>query len=231
MLLDAGTGLRNLGTDFEPERATVLLTHTHWDHINGFPFFAPFYRPGHHFRVMAGHLGQAGGIKSILEGQMAGPMFPVPLDALRAEFEFEDFTANDQFALSSDVNIKTTTLNHPNGATGYRIEHGGKALCYVTDTEHVVGSLDQNILGLIDGADTVIYDSTYTDEEFKAHVGWGHSTWQQGVRLCEAANVKRFVIFHHDPSHDDSFMEKLELEAQATFPGAIAAREGMTLEI
>ena len=143
IILDAGTGLRELGASFQaagPERSTLLLTHTHWDHINGFPFFAPLYRPGRHFRIMAGHLSEVGGVKAVLAGQMAGPMFPVPLDALKAGLDFEDFEAGDRFDLSPQVHVRTTKLNHPNGATGYRIEHEGKALCYVTDTEHVPGS-------------------------------------------------------------------------------------------
>jgi phosphoribosyl 1,2-cyclic phosphodiesterase len=227
IILDAGTGLRELGNRFlrdDARHAWLLLTHTHWDHINGFPFFKPAYVPDRHFEIMAGHL-EAGGVRNVLSGQMAGPTFPVPLETMRARLEFSDFTAGDTFRLGRDVVVRTALLNHPNGATGYRIEHGGSSFCYVTDTEHVIGAPDQNVLGLIQGADLVAYDSTYTDEEFPRHIGWGHSTWQEAVRLCQAAQVKSLAIFHHDPEHEDPFMDRVEEEAMAVFPRAFVARE------
>ena len=157
-----------------------------------------------------------GGIESVISGQMAQPTFPVPLAVMGAKMEFEDFRAGDTFKLGDDIVVKTAPLNHPDGATGYRFEHRGKAMCYVTDTEHIPGKPDENILALTEGADLVIYDSPYTDKEFVHHVGWGHSTWQECVRLCQAANVKTLAIFHHDPDHEDIFMELLALALPAT---------------
>ena len=182
---------------------------------------------------MAGHLkGRSDeGIQDILSTQMHNPMFPVPLEAMQAKLRFEDFDAGDSFSLPSDITVKTAALNHPNGATGYRIEHDGASICYVTDTEHIPGELDQNVLGLIDGADLVIYDSTYTEEEFPAKVGWGHSTWNQGMRLCQEAGAKRLAIFHHDPEHDDAFMDNLAVEAEKAWEGNFVCREGMELII
>jgi len=234
LILDAGTGLRALGKELLEEGVTeahLLLTHTHWDHINGFPFFTPAYRKEWHLEIMAGHLTEIGGVQKILSGQMATPMFPVPFDELHAELKFTDFRAGDTFDLPGDIKIRTRPLNHPDGATGYRIEYAGKSLCYVTDTEHVIGKPDQNVLDLIQGADVLIYDSTYTDEEFPKHLGWGHSTWQEGVRLARAADVKQLVIFHHDPDHDDEFMEHVEAEARELFQGATVAREHMRIDL
>lgn len=209
--------------------AHLLLTHSHWDHINGFPFFAPGFRQGYEFKIMAGHL-KDDGIREVLAGQMTQPTFPVPLEAMRATLNFEDFEAGAHFKIGSDVTVRTAPLNHPNGATGYRIEHAGKSICYVTDTEHIPGEPDQEILGLIEGADLVVYDSTYTEEEFPDKVGWGHSTWQEAVRLAKAANVKKLAIFHHDPEHDDTFMDKIAEEAREAWAGAVVAKEGMTFE-
>jgi phosphoribosyl 1,2-cyclic phosphodiesterase len=127
--------------------------------------------------------------------------------------------------------VRTAPLNHPNGATGYRLELGGRSVCYVTDTEHLPGEPDKNVLGLIEGADLVIYDSTYTDEEFPGKVGWGHSTWQEGVRLCRTAGARRLAIFHHDPDHDDSFMAAVDKTARAEWDGAFAAREEMIITV
>jgi phosphoribosyl 1,2-cyclic phosphodiesterase len=150
---------------------------------------------------------------------------------MRSRLVFEDFDAGDDFAVGPGVHVRTAALNHPNGATGYRLESAGKSLCYVTDTEHVIGSPDQNVLALIEGADLVIYDSTYTDEEFPAKIGWGHSSWQEAVRLCKQAHVKQLAIFHHDPSHEDGFMAEVERDAREMWSGAIVAREGMKLQL
>jgi phosphoribosyl 1,2-cyclic phosphodiesterase len=231
IILDAGTGIRGLGRSFLRrgiDRATLLLSHTHWDHICGFPFFTPAYDARWSMRILAGHLPHEAGIRSVLASQMTDPMFPVPLEAMRGARAFEDFVAGDTFKLG-DVTIKTARLNHPNSATGYRIEHGGVAFCYVTDTEHTPGQLDPKVLGLIEGADLVLYDSTYTDDEFPTKVGWGHSTWQEGVRLCRAAKARRLGIFHHDPDHDDAFMRAVAAEAKATWKGAFVVREGRSV--
>lgn len=232
LVLDAGTGIRGLGKTFLKDNVTnihILLTHTHWDHINGFPFFVPAYDPKRALHIMAGHLKGAEGIQNVLAAQMDNPMFPVPLSAMQAKMRFEDFVAGDSFDIYDDVHVRTAPLNHPNGATGYRIEHGGHSICYVTDTEHVPGKPDQNILKLIEGADVVIYDSTYTEAEFPSKIGWGHSTWNEGVKLCRAAGVKSMAIFHHDPEHEDAFMDKLGEEAKAEWDKTFVAREGMVL--
>ena len=234
IIFDAGTGIRNLGHWMLKKgatRASLMLSHTHWDHINGFPFFTPAFMPDNHFTIMAGHVHEEGGVRKVLSGQMAQPFFPVPLEAMRGTLAFEDFEAGDSFDLANGVHVRTAPLNHPNGATGYRVEYRGKSMCYVTDTEHVPGEPDQNVLNLIEGSDLVIYDSTYTEEEFPSKVGWGHSTWEEGVRLCKAANVRMLAIFHHDPTHEDSFMEELELTARRTWSGAIVARENMRINL
>lgn len=233
IILDAGTGIRSLGHSFMErgiKNAHLLLTHCHWDHINGFPFFGPGFNKGYEFQVMAGHL-QNDSIREVLAGQMTQPTFPVPLEAMQATLSFQDFKAGESFGLGQGASVKTTPLNHPNGATGYRIEYGGKSLCYITDTEHVPGQPDQNILGLIEGSDLVVYDSTYTEEEFKSKAGWGHSTWQEAIALSTAADVKKLAIFHHDPEHDDDFMDRVAVQARDTWEHAFVAKENMVIEI
>jgi phosphoribosyl 1,2-cyclic phosphodiesterase len=235
LIFDAGTGLLPLGRSMAARgdacETDWYFTHSHFDHIQGIPFFAPLYNPRNRFRLWAGHLKPEMDLKSVLSTMMQAPLFPIPIEIFTADVAFNDFAVGETLAPADGITIRTAPLNHPNRATGYRVEVAGKALCYVTDTEHVPGKPDANILALIDGADLVIYDSTYTDAEFPAHVGWGHSTWQEGVRLAAHANVKRLAIFHHDPAHDDAFMDEVAAQAEAMRPGTIVAKEGMTIEL
>lgn len=234
VILDAGTGLRGLGKSLlarSATRATLLMTHTHWDHVLGFPFFAPAYAADFSLDIMAGHVADNGGIRRLFSSHMSDPMFPVPLDAMNGHMTFRDFQPWDTFQLEGGIRVVTAPLNHPNGATGYRLEYDGVVICYVTDTEHVPGQPDRNVLGLIADADIVVYDSTYTEEEFPSKVGWGHSTWQEGVRLCQAAGAKRLAVFHHDPEHDDAFMGRLEDEVRQAWPAALVARDGMEITL
>lgn len=235
LIFDAGSGIRDLGrwvqqTGFS--RADLFLSHVHWDHILGLPFFAPLFESSFQLHIRAGNLKQAGhAIRDVLAVQMSAPFFPVTLDSFTAKVTYEDFVAGESIAISDQIDIQTAALSHPQGATGYRVNHCGKSVCYVTDTGHEPGTLDPVILRLIDRADLVIYDSTYTDAEFPQFASWGHSTWQQGVRLCQAAQAKQLMIFHHDPDHNDGFMDEVAREAQQLWAGAHVAQEGTTLTI
>ena len=232
LVFDGGTGLRPLGEHLRNTPAVDLdlfFSHSHFDHISGFPFFSPLFVPSNRLSMWAGHLLPDRTLREVLCTMMAVPLFPVPLEIFTAETNYHDFRAGDTLSPKPGVTVRTAPLNHPNNATGYRVEFSGKSICYVTDTEHLPGQLDRNILGLIQDADIFIYDSTYTDEEFPRFVGWGHSTWQQGVRLADAAGVKTCVIFHHDPSHADDVMDGIAAEAERVRPGTIVAREGMIL--
>lgn len=234
IVLDAGTGLFMLGKSLLKrgvKTATLLLSHSHTDHIIGFPFFAPAWVGTFGLTIMAGHLTDNGGVKEIFETAMRDPVFPVKLGDMGGATKFTDFHVGETFKIGDDVTVKTAPLNHPNGATAYRLEAEGKSLCYVTDTEHVPGQPDQKVVDLIKGADLVVYDSTYTDDEFPKKIGWGHSTWQEGIRLCKAGGVKRLAIFHHDPDHTDEFMDRVDDDARHTWDKAFVAREGMVIPL
>jgi phosphoribosyl 1,2-cyclic phosphodiesterase len=232
MVFDGGTGLRLLGNELIRGGQSVDLdlfySHTHFDHICGLPFFAPCYDEQSKIRIWAGHL-NGKGIEAVLNNMMIAPLFPIPMGIFTAKIEFIDFTAGQVLVPHPGIRLSTGPLNHPNDATGYRLEYGGKIVTYITDTEHRPDGLDPNVLKLIDRADVMIYDASYTDAEYLEHRDWGHSTWEEGVRLANAAGVKTLVIFHHDPGHDDDFMDHVAADAAIARPGTIVAQEGLVL--
>ena len=239
LIFDAGTGIRTLGLELArqaPLDIDIYFTHTHLDHLSGLTFFAPLFDRRNSVRLWAGHLEPPYSLKKVVSNLMQAPIYPVTLDIFHASVNFIEFAAGDALSCGP-VTMHTAPLNHPNGATGYRIEHGGKSICYITDTEHREGGPDKTIVELCRGADLMIYDSSYTDEEYPRYKGWGHSTWQEGMRVADAAGVGTLAIFHHDPSHDDAFMDDVAKKAAALRPGSapgglprvVVAHEGLTL--
>ena len=234
IIIDAGTGIRELGISLIKQggqvEADLLFTHTHLDHVNGFPFFGPFYNPNNKFRLHAGHL-EGNDIENVLKNMIiTEPMFPVPASVILGSCEFNDYNPNDSLDLGDGIMVQTAPLNHPNGACGYRVEYMGHVIAIVTDTEHYE-ELDENVLKLAKDADVMVYDSAYTDEEYSKFKGWGHSTWQEALKVAEAANVKKTVLFHHDPSHDDNRMDEIAEVAAAARFGTEPAREGMVIKV
>jgi phosphoribosyl 1,2-cyclic phosphodiesterase len=235
LILDAGTGLRPLGKALAAASgdidADIFFSHCHIDHIVGLPFFAPCYVPGTRLRLWAGNLLPEYRLEQILRRMMAEPLFPIGFDTLKAQIEFHDFRAGDVLQPHSELTLRTAPLCHPGRATGYRLEYRDRSIAYITDTEHRPGQMDRNVLWLAHGADLMIYDCNFTEQEFARYVGWGHSTWQEGVRIAQAAAVKKLVMFHHDPDHDDVFLDRIGSEARKLHPDTIVAREGETLHL
>jgi phosphoribosyl 1,2-cyclic phosphodiesterase len=237
LIFDGGTGIRVLGQSLlnqMPVEAHLFFTHSHWDHIQGFPFFTPAFVPGNRFHIYGAPAPTGASIQDRLSDQMHHPNFPVPMRIMGAELQFNDLEAGQPVKVG-EVVVENSPLNHPGQAVGYRINWRGHAAAYVTDTEHFPDRLDENVLQLAQNADVMIYDATYTDEEYYSErsckVGWGHSTWQEAVKVAKAANVKTLVIFHHDPLHDDDFLDRVGEQVMQAFPNGIMAREGMILQL
>ena len=237
LIFDGGTGLRVLGQSLlsqMPVEAYMFFTHSHWDHIQGFPFFVPAFIKGNRFHIHGAPAPNGATIKQRLNDQMLHPNFPVPLQIMGADLQFYDIAMRGNLQIG-DVTIENAPLNHPGDATGYRISWNGYAAAYITDTEHFPDRLDENVLTLARNADVLIYDATYTEEEYSSpassRVGWGHSTWQEAVKVARAANVKKLVIFHHDPLHNDDFLDRLGEQAAQEFPDTLMAREGLSIQL
>ena len=244
-VLDCGTGARPLGVHLmanapKPISATLLLTHTHWDHIQGFPFFIPLFVPGNSFTV-CGPTGANASLPEVLSGQMEFTYFPVELAQLGAGIVYQDLTEGAQDI--GGVRITAQLLNHPATALGYRIEADGVALLYLCDHEPYWESLwhtgkepgkmdsilhdgDRRHAAFMQNADVVIHDAQYTPEEYPAKKNWGHSTFTYVAGIATAAGVKRVFLTHHDPTHDDAFLDRLEERAREA-----AAALGSSVEI
>ncbi len=234
LILDAGTGLRALGDELIGRgelETTILLSHLHWDHIQGLPFFTPLYLKGSHVQILSGPNGVMP-LETALKEQMRAPFFPVDFEELPAQITARDLSARETFTID-DATITVAKLNHPDPVYGYRIEAEGVSIVYATDTEHF-SCVDPGLAELARGADYLIYDAQYTPEEYSgasgpARVGWGHSTFEAAAELARAAGVDNLVLFHHDPKRGDDDVVEIESRARTMFANSVAAREGMTI--
>jgi len=235
VILDGGTGVREfsvaLTASHAPVDADFLLSHTHFDHICGLPFFRPLFDPRSRIRFWGGHLAPPDGIGEALRKSWRAPYMPDLDAAFRANIGFHDFTAGATLTLQPGLNVGTVALNHPGKSIGYRVEWGGSSVCYITDTEHPADGVDRDLLQLVADADVMIYDASFTDDEYQSRVGWGHSTWRAAADLADAARIGQLILFHHDPGHDDETMDAISVAIAARRPGSVAAKEGMQLVV
>ena len=234
LLFDAGSGIVPAGSALKEEGkidVTLLFTHCHYDHIAGLPFFLPLYSNKSKLTIWTGHLAGAMTTKGMIDDYMRKPFFPIGMEYCCATIRMGEFTAGDLLTPHPGVTIRTTMLNHPGNAIGYRIEWAGRSVALITDTEHELGVLDQNILRFIQNVDLLLYDSTFTDEEFETFKGFGHSTWQQAVRLAKAAGAKKIGFIHHAKRRTDAELLKIERNAKVLFPQAFCGREMQVIDI
>lgn len=243
IIFDAGTGIRELGEDIVRQRKCsessnricghIFFSHLHWDHVQGFPFFAPAFMNGNEFHLYGGSdLNST--IYRLMREQMDSPNFPVGLHELGATLKFHDLAPGERIAIGGDMVIRTEKLNHPGGSFGYRLETCAKSLVYASDTEHDE-AIHATMLDLAAEADVLIYDSMFTPEQYLGLVdevsrkSWGHSTWVDAVELAAAARVGQLVLFHHGNS--DDVVAEIERKAKERFPKTLAAYEGLELEL
>lgn len=236
LIFDAGTGLFPLGETLTCKDMDLFLSHTHIDHIMGFPFFGQLYDENNTIRIWAGHLKEEGlNIRDALSQLMSPPLFPLTLDFLKADISYHDFVAGEKppcdHLSAKGIEVLTLPLNHPDRATAYRVNYQGKSACYVTDVEHLKDGLDQALVEFVKNADVFIYDSTFDDADYPKYEGWGHSTWQEGVRIADAANVETLVLFHHDPKRTDDQLDDIAEQLKTKRPHDRLAREGLVIKL
>ncbi len=262
IIIDAGTGIIGLGdklitqhqADGQPIVATILFTHTHHDHTQGFPFFAPA-RLGSSMLYIFGPKAFHEDLESVLARAMLPPVFPISLDELRSMRSIRNVSETEMIAFGTadaspracnvyreraecdpaEVRIRVMrSYAHPQGVFVYRIEMGDKSLVFATDVEGYAGS-DRHLIRFARGTDLLIHDAEYTTEEYlddrTGKQGWGHSTCEMAIEVARAAEAKKLALTHHSAHHDDAFLKNMEQQAQALFPATVMAREGLTLEI
>jgi phosphoribosyl 1,2-cyclic phosphodiesterase len=240
IILDAGTGLRALGRSLlaefkkQPLNLTLLISHTHWDHIQGLPFFAPIYDTRCRLRILGGE-GARQSLVNALTGQMESTYFPVPFSELPSKIEIEELK-DFNFAVGK-ILIRALQANHPGVCAGYRLFAPNGLVCFFPDTEPRPGGDDREMLDFIRDADVLILDSQYDRAEYRRHIGWGHGCVDDSVTLALKAGVKKLILFHHDPGHDDKKIDALVKHARVLVKkqqGKLkveAAREGMTIQL
>jgi len=240
IILDAGTGLRGLGQSLlaefknRPLNLTLLLTHTHWDHIQGLPFFGPIYNPRCRLRIL-GSEGARKGLVAALTGQMESTYFPVPFDKLPSNIEIEEL-ADFNFDIGS-VLVRSLRANHPGICVGYRLFSPDGLITFFPDVEPRAGGNDRDMIEFVRDSDVLILDSQYDKAEYTKHVGWGHGCVDDSVALALKANVKELCLFHHDPDHDDKRIDEFVKHARRLVAKrkaklkVEAAREGMVIQL
>jgi phosphoribosyl 1,2-cyclic phosphodiesterase len=260
IILDAGTGIRNLGEQLmltgDSIKAYVLISHPHWDHIQGFPFFKPAFISGNEFTIVSGETKNVS-LQKMISDQMNKIYFPVLLNELKANIRFKP-VGEEEFEIFGSK-VKTIFLNHPSFAIGYRITYNGKSVVYISDNEpfdrYIAQSVrnledviinkyleyssepNQRIFDFVSGADILIHDSTYTPEEYLNKVGWGHSHYLFTLKVAAEGNVKNLILFHYNPSHNDEKIDEIyqkcinEIKTQKYSFKCYAGYEGLEIEV
>lgn len=233
IILDAGSGIRRLGKVLQDEYVgrivgTLLISHTHWDHIQGFPFFSPILNRGNRFVVIGQkRVGQQ--LENVLAGQVVEPYLPFAFRELAADIHVKEIRDGEPVLVGDETVIKVAELRHPGGCLGFRLENAGSVFTYCTDSSHETGQLTPNVIELARNADLLVHDAHFSLEQRERFPDWGHSSWLEAAQVAREANVGCLALFHYDPDSSDDYMENVLEKARQVFPRTILAREGLEI--
>lgn len=234
VIIDAGSGIRELGTQIlarGTNQAQLLLSHGHYDHLMGLPFFSPVYDRGMKLDIWSGHTGGKPCTRDIIAGFMKEPYLPVTIDIMCANMSFNDIKAGAVLDLGHGITATSAPTNHPGGCLAWRVDCDGQSFVYLSDHEHGKADVDKALVKFAEGADLMVYDAMYTDAEYENRKGFGHSTWREACKVAKSAGVKELLLFHHAPERTDQALETIEAKAHQLFPGASAARDGHIIRL
>lgn len=227
IFFDGGTGIRAAGLEIRARRIHIFLTHFHWDHIQGLPFFTPLFDPASHITIYSS--GYSAPLGASLRASMGAPYFPVPFDEAGARVDLVDL--GSEAVQIGGVTVRPFEVRHPQGACAYSVDCGGTRFIYAPDREHGDARLDALFVNEARGATALVLSAQYTPEEYESHRGWGHSTWVESARVAREAGVQSLVLFHHDPAHPDDFLHRIEADARREFADTFMAKEGWAFEL
>lgn len=236
IILDAGSGIRGLGKELQKKNdgrivGNILISHTHWDHIQGFPFFGPVFGRTNRF-VLVGQKRVGKRLEEVLAGQFIEPYLPFAYKTLPADLIVKEVKDGETFIIGDKTKVQVADLNHPGGCLGFRIESNGVVFTYCSDVGHDDEGFDQNVLKLAQGADLLIHDSHFgTMEERNRYPDWGHSTWLEAAQVAVEANVRCLGLFHFSPDLTDDDVYVILKKARKIFPQTLVAHEGLLLEL
>ena len=234
LVFDAGSGIISLGESLikrNIDSIDLFLSHSHYDHVEGIPFFQPFYNTDFSSTFWSGRLNGITHSRDIVDGLMKEPYFPIKQEKFLSKIRYKDISDFETLQLGDEIEIETKPLNHPGKATGYRVNFKGRSFAFITDTTHVPNKPDEALIEFIRDVDLFAYDCSYTDKEFPKFATYGHSTWEEAIRLKNSSRAKAMAGLHHMPFRTDKALDKIAEMLKTNGKGCRIARDGLKIQL